>query len=162
MTWPAAAGTANFFNGAGHDRRIGSAGCSHQKTWIAGGDGRLLAVEQLLVQLLARAQAGEADLDVLFGLQSRETDHLPREVDDLDRLAHIQDEDAAAFPSRKSGTIHPEDAGLQHQADGFPHRHEVALHVGVGDGQRTATTELALEQGNDGARWSRARYRSEP
>ena len=62
---------------------------------MAGRHRRLLAVEQFLVQLLAGAQAGEADLDVVVRLQPGQPDHLARQIDDLHRLAHVEHEDAA-------------------------------------------------------------------
>ena len=45
----------------------------------------------------------------------------------------------------------PMHAGLQHQPDRLAHRHEVALHVGMGDRQRAAALQLALEQRHDRA-----------
>ena len=41
--------------------------------------------------------------------------------------------------------------GLQYQTDSFAHRHEVALHIRMGHGQRSAASQLALEQRNHGA-----------
>src|SRR5207249_30190 len=62
---------------------------------LRGGD-LLLGGHQLLVQLLARAEADEADRDVLVGLEAREPDHLPGEVEDAHGLPHVEDEDLAA------------------------------------------------------------------
>lgn len=53
----------------------------------------LVAIEQLLVELLAGAQAGERDLDVLVRAQAGEPDHLARDIDDPDRLTHVENED---------------------------------------------------------------------
>ena len=62
-------------------------------------DGLVLAPE-LLVQLLAGAHADELDRDLAVGLLAREPDHAPREVEDLHRLAHVEDEDLAAAADR--------------------------------------------------------------
>src|SRR2546427_778675 len=66
---------------------------------LRGGD-LLLGGHQLLVELLAGPEADEADRDVLVGLEAREADHLAREVEDADRLAHVEDEDLAATAER--------------------------------------------------------------
>src|SRR5712672_3874674 len=51
---------------------------------------RLLAGEQNLMQALARTDAGEVDLDVAAGLESRQADHTLGKIDDLHRLAHVE------------------------------------------------------------------------
>ena len=94
----------------------------------------LVDVEDLLEELLAGAQAGEADLDVLARGEAREADHVAGQVDDLDRLAHVQDEDLA---------VAAQDAGLEHQLAGLGDGHEVAGHVRVGDRDRAAPLDLA-------------------
>src|SRR6185437_14402292 len=58
---------------------------------------RLVGVEQFLLQLLARPEADERDLDVLARLPPGEADHLAGEVDDLHRVAHIEHEELAAL-----------------------------------------------------------------
>src|SRR6266545_2262035 len=55
----------------------------------------LVLTPQLLVQLLARADADELDRHLAVGLLAGEADHRSREVDDLHRLAHVEDEDLA-------------------------------------------------------------------
>ena len=52
----------------------------------------LVAVEQLLVELLPGRRADDLDLDVAVGLEARQLDHRAREVDDPHRLAHVQHE----------------------------------------------------------------------
>src|SRR5262249_26535150 len=48
-------------------------------------------VDELLLELLARAQPGEHYGDVLVRLESREPDHLARQVRDAHRTAHLED-----------------------------------------------------------------------
>ena len=75
---------------------------------------------QLLEELLARTQAGEDDLDVLAGPEAAERDQLLGQVHDLDRLAHVEDEDLAALAHG---------GGLEDQLAGLRDGHEVALHL---------------------------------
>ena len=53
-------------------------------------DGGLLGGEQDFVQPLARPHSGEDDLDIVPGLQAGQPDHALGEIDDLDRLAHVE------------------------------------------------------------------------
>ena len=131
---------------------IGGARRGHQQAGIAGRHRRFLAVEQFLVQLFARAQAGEADFHVLVRLQPGQPDHLPRQIDDLHRLAPCRARRCRPARARRQlGAADAQHAGLQHQPDRLAHRHEVAPHVGMRDGQRAAARELALEQRHHGA-----------
>ena len=109
------------------------------------------------MQLFARPQADVLDCDVAAGPQSREPDHLVREVDDLDRLAHVQHEDFAASVARSA--IGRQGRGLQYQLDRLAHGHKKAGDLGVGHGQRPPGGELALEQRHD--RPGRAQYVAE-
>ncbi len=59
----------------------------------------LVSVPEHLVHLLAVAGADELDLDLVLGA-ARELDHLPGEVEDLHRLAHVEDVDLAAAAHR--------------------------------------------------------------
>src|SRR4051794_23166043 len=63
---------------------------------LAGRARPLVAVEQLLVQLLAWPAADDLDRHVAVGLATRELDHLACEVDDPDRFAHFEHVDLAA------------------------------------------------------------------
>src|ERR1700722_10564957 len=86
-----ATGAADLLDRASHNGRIGGARRCHQQSGVAGGDRRFLAVEQFLEQLLAGTEAGEANVDVLFGLQAGEPDHWPREINHLPRFPHVED-----------------------------------------------------------------------
>ena len=55
----------------------------------------LLVIEQLLVQLLAGAQADDLYFDVEIRPQAGQPDQPAGDVDDLDRVAHVEDEDPA-------------------------------------------------------------------
>ena len=109
---------------------------------VVGGQ-HVVADQQLLVQLFARAQAGAADLHVALRvalvahLQAGQVNHAPRQVDDAHRLAHVQHEHVAALPHRP---------GLDHQLRGFGDGHEIAGNVGVRQRHRAAAGDLLLEQ----------------
>ena len=102
----------------------------------------LFVHEQLLVELLARAETHVLDLDVYIRGQSGESDQVPGHVVDLHRLAHVEDEDLAALRVVRR---------LKHQGDGLRDGHEVADDPLVGDGHRTALRDLLLEERDDGA-----------
>ena len=76
------------------------------------------------------------------GRRPREQDQVAGQVDDLDRLAHVEHEDLTAAAHG---------GGLQDELDGFGDGHEVAAHLGMGDGDRTAGGDLLLEDGDDAA-----------
>src|SRR5688572_9022804 len=101
-----------------------------------------VVVDQLLEQALTRAQAGEHDFDVLVGREPVEADQRLRQVDDPDRLAHIEDEDFAAVPHG---------SGLEDQLDGLGDRHEEARDLGMGHRHGAAALDLLLEQRDDAA-----------
>ena len=101
-----------------------------------------LGEHQFLVQLLAGAQAAEADLDVLVRPQAAEADEVFREVRDLHRRPHVEYEDVAAFA----------DGGrLQYQLRSFRDGHEVAGDLRVGHGHRAAPRDLLHEERDDAA-----------
>jgi hypothetical protein len=91
---------------------------------------------KLLVQLLARPGSDHLNHDVSVGLPARQANHLSREVENRDRLAHVEHEDAATTTDR---------AGLDDELNGFRDRHEVARHLRVGQRQRPALRDLATE-----------------
>ena len=108
---------------------------------MRGGQGLLVVGQQFLEEFFARAQAGEGDGDVGFGV-ARQAHHGAGQVDDADGLAHVQDEGLAAASH---------EAGLQHELGGLGDGHEVAGDVGVGDGDGAAVGDLLAELGNDAA-----------
>ena len=81
--------------------------------------------------------------DVPIRLLAREADHVVREVDDLHGLAHVEHEHVPARPSAPAWTI---------ELDGLRDRHEVALHLRMGDGHRPAARDLAAEERDDASR----------
>ncbi len=99
----------------------------------------LLVEEEFLVELFAGPEACADDF-LLAG--AVEADHLFGQVLDLDGLAHIQDEELAALGHG---------GGLEDQGGGFGDGHEVADDLRVGQGDRAAGFDLALEDGDHGA-----------
>src|SRR5690606_3068128 len=53
--------------------------------------------QDFLIQLLTRAPPGENNLDILVRLEPVEPDERSSEIDDLDRLTHVEDKYLAAF-----------------------------------------------------------------
>ena len=97
----------------------------------------LLAVgPELLVQLLARADADERDRDVRLRILAREADHVDGQVEDLHRLAHVEHVDLAAAADR---------AGLHDERHRLRDGHEVARHLRMSHRHRTALLDLAAE-----------------
>ncbi|EJX09499.1 hypothetical protein EVA_02391 [gut metagenome] len=96
----------------------------------------LLGREQLFVQLLTVAQAAELDFDVF---SPRQLDHALRQVHNLHRLPHVEDEDFAALAHGSR---------FEHQTASLGDEHEVADDVGMRHRNRTALLDLFLEDGN--------------
>ena len=109
---------------------------------VAGRLDPLAGDQQLLEQLLPGAQAAEADVDILVGDKTGEPDQLLGEVEDLDRLAHVEEENLPPLPHAP---------GLQHQLARFRNRHEKARHLPMGDGDRPPLRDLLLEGRHDAA-----------
>ena len=107
--------------------------------WVCCGDGAFLVVEDLLVELLTVAQAGELYLHIL---RSGQGDHPPGQVYDLHRLSHVEDED---LPSLAHGPC------LEHERARLRDEHEVADDVRMGDGDRSTVAYLLLEDGDHAA-----------
>ena len=106
---------------------------------MLGGLGLLGVVEDFLVEFLALTETGELYLDV-GGVA--EGYHTLGEIDDLDGLAHIEDEDLSAVAHG---------ACLKDELAGLGDEHEVADDIGMGDGDGAAFLDLLTEQGDDGA-----------
>ena len=98
--------------------------------------------QELLVELLAGTEADLDDIDILIGLQAAQADHALRQIQDPDRLAHIQSVQVAVLRHGSAG---------HDQLGGLRDRHEVADDALVCDGDGAAVGDLALEQRDDGA-----------
>ena len=107
------------------------------------GAGDIVADQQLLVELFRGTQAGVGNLDVPVGMllvahgQSHEIDHAPRQISDPHRLAHVEHEHIAALGHG---------AGLDDELRSLRDGHEVADHLRMRHGDRTAGFDLFIEQ----------------
>ena len=93
----------------GRDEPVAASGDPNLR--VSRGDQVFGVVEELFIELLAGAQSDVVDGDVLPGLATGESDHLLGEIANLDRLAHVQDEDLTAVPDH--GRLHDELARLR-------------------------------------------------
>ena len=90
-------------NRADEHRVVGGARCGEADPRVRRRHQRLGGMEQLFLKFFPRAQADELDLDVPVWAPPGEPNHLARKVDDLDRFAHVEDENLAACFSRLGG-----------------------------------------------------------
>ena len=104
---------------------------------MPGRDDPLAFGDKFLIKLFTGAQAGVADLDINIRFLARQADHVPGHLVDSDRLAHLEEEDLAVAAHRP---------GLEDELGRLLDRHEIAGDLGVGDGDRAAELDLALEQ----------------
>src|SRR3954465_2306538 len=102
---------------------------------------RFAVGERLLVELLAGTKAAAFDPDGVLR-ESRQADQLAREIVDLHRLTHVEDENLAAASHHRS---------LHDELRGFWNRHEIALHFRIRDGHRTAARDLLAKSRDDAA-----------
>jgi len=116
-----------------------------------GGFRAFLGSEKFLEEFFPRADAREDDVDVCAGLEARKTDEVRCQVDDLDRLAHVEHED---------GTVPLHAPRLEDELGRLGDGHEVPGHLRVGDGDGAAPADLFLEGGDDAA--PAAQYVAEP
>src|SRR5216117_1718599 len=135
-----------------HRRPVRSVALDDADLVDGGGDGVLGARHELFGEFLAGAESGERDLNVAVGLEARQPDQLLRELEDADRLAHLENRDAA-FGLGQGGR-------LEHQRGRLGDRHEVAGHLGVRHLHRPAGADMPLEQRNDAP--VRAQHVAEP
>jgi hypothetical protein len=91
---------------------------------------------QRFLELLAGTQA-RVDHGNLADGQSRQPDQIFDQLDDPQRLTHLEHEQLAAAA---------DPGGLQHQVHGFGNRHEEALHLGMRDLHGPAGFDLLLER----------------
>ena len=100
-----------------------------------------------LAQALSGSQAGEDDIDIDTRFEPREPDHAMREIDDPDRLAHVEHVGRGGL-----GRMHSRRRSHQHEADRLADGHEVPLDLGMGHRDGSPAPKLLGEQWYDGAR----------
>ena len=116
---------------------------SHDFLMLRGG--HILADQQLLVQFLAIAQPDNCDFDVSVGfgvvadIEAGDLDHRARQINDFDRLPHVEDKYVAAARHRRR---------LNHELRGFGDQHKVSCNLGVRDRYRSAPVNLLPKQGD--------------
>ena len=94
----------------------------------------LIAAEQVLGELLARAQAGVHDLD----LACRTGGQPPGDVSDEHPLPHVEHESLAGSPDH---------GGLEHQLNRLVSSHEIPADLGMRHGDRPAGRYLRRHRG---------------
>ena len=102
----------------------------------------LLVHEHLLVELLTWAKARIHNLDIHVGLVAREADEVSCHVIDLDRLAHVKNEDLSAFCVI---------CRLEDQTHSFGDGHKVADDAFIGYRDGASGSYLTLKEGDDAA-----------
>src|ERR1039457_7100771 len=93
---------------------------------------------EFLVEFLPGADTGENNFDVLFWPEAREQDEIAGQIQNPDRLAHVQNEDLATLAH--GGSLNDELGGLRD-------RHEVPAHLWMRDGDGLARGDLLFEKG---------------
>ena len=142
----------------GHRGAVEASRRRGQNAGLPGRHRRLGGMEDLLEHLFAGAQPGEGDLDV-------------------DRRAAGRPAGSSGGPDRRSSPARPCRArrcgparpvahaagrGLQHQLHRLAHGHEIARHLGMGDGDRAAGRRAAAGTAAPPTRSSPAHCRSAP
>src|SRR6266571_1962188 len=95
------------------------------------------AAGELLTQLLAGAQPREDDFDLITWDESAHPDHLLGQINDAHLLAHIEHINLTSLS---------EGGRLYDEADRLGYGQEVARHLRIGHGHRTAAGDLAPER----------------
>src|SRR6185437_3445339 len=90
---------------------------------------------------LAGPDAAEHDVDIVTRLKSGETYHAFGEIDDLDRLSHVQNVNRNVSALLR----HRMSRSRDHEIAGFANGHEIADHVRMRDRHRSAGLDLRLE-----------------
>src|SRR5581483_8144506 len=101
-----------------------------------------IIVEQLLAELLSRAQAGEFDTNLFARDEAREPDKMARHIHHFNRPPHVES------VKRSAGL---EGRRVQHEVDRLRYGHEEALHFGMGHRNRATRADLREKLGNDAA-----------
>ena len=78
-------------------------------------------------------------------LQPGKPDHALGEIDDLDRLPHVEHVNRYVRTHRRQRVR----GGGDHEVAGLADGHEIPDHVGMSDRHRTARLDLGLELGHD-------------
>ena len=98
--------------------------------------------EDFFVELLARSQAGEFDLDIFIRNEAGHADHVLSEVENLHGFAHVENKDLTTL---SIGTC------LKDEAYRFWNGHKEADDVRMRDRDRTSSFDLLLEEWDDRA-----------
>src|ERR1019366_9060500 len=106
---------------------------------VVGGEHVFSRHHDFLEQLLARAQSGKADIDVVVRGEPGKAYQVFGEMDNLHRFAHVEDKDLGSVPHRR---------GLQNELDSFRDGHEVAANFGMSHRHWTTFRDLVLEYGD--------------
>src|SRR5215469_5289178 len=117
---------------------------------------RLLTREQYLVQPFARADAGEDDVDVTTWFETAQADHSLGQIDDLDRLAHVQHVNRRGCVRRLKRVARRGNDEIA----GFADCHEITHHVLMRHRHRPASLDLRLKFRNH--RTVRGKHITEP
>ena len=108
---------------------------------VAGADD-VIADQQFLVQFFTGTQPHKINMDrairglVAMHFQSAQMHHPLRQIDDFDRVTHVEHGHVATLA---------DGAGLQHQLGRFGDGHEIARDIGMGDRHGTTRDDLPAE-----------------
>ena len=109
---------------------------------VLGRQDLLLRLSQVLPQLFTWSDAHDFDRDVHIDPGTRQLDHPSGEIDDGDRLAHVEHEDVPALREQRR---------LEYQLHRLFDAHEEPGHPGVGHRHRPTGQDLTGERGDDAA-----------
>src|ERR1700733_6385383 len=97
-------GGVTLVHGLGELAETGIEPCLRRRDWKQPRDRRVFGLPDLFVclaevlrKLFAGSDANDLDRDVHVDLATRELDHPPSEIDDGNRLSHLQHEDVATL-----------------------------------------------------------------
>src|SRR5580698_10246882 len=102
----------------------------------------LILQTEFFNQSLTRPDPRELNLDVTIGLQAGKTNEFPGQIQNFDRLSHIENEDLPTLTQYRS---------LQHELTGLGRCHEVASDLRMRDRHRATSRNLFLEDGDNTA-----------
>ena len=102
----------------------------------------LAAEQQLLIELLTRAQAGIDDGNIDIRLKTGQSDHIARQIVDAHGLAHVEHEDLAAAGIR---------ARLKNELHSLGDGHEIADDAIVRDRDGAAAADLLAKKRDNAA-----------